>query len=178
MFSTKKNNSLLNAVSKVIVEADQATNMAAAKSMLVNRMRIILADAYILYFRSHNYHWNIEGSNFPQYHKFLDDVYNELFERLDHIAEQIRTLGAYTPTSFREMINISNLNDSATIGVPSAESMFSQLLSDNEKYIANLNVGYKLAETAGEAGLSNFLQDLIDKHKKLSWMITSTLQGA
>jgi DNA-binding ferritin-like protein len=36
--------------------------------------------------------------------------------------------------------------------------------------------GYKIAEAAGEIGVSNFLQDRIIAHQKHGWMIKATLK--
>ena len=142
---------------------------------LVNQMNKILADAYLFYFKAHQFHWNVEGANFPQYHEFFSKVYEQAFANLDPIAEQIRALGSYTQISLGQIVKTSGIMESISVESPS--SMFSSLLADNASIINGLTVGYKLAEASGEAGLSNFLQDLIDKHKKLAWMLTSTSKG-
>ena len=138
-------------------------------------MKAILADAFHMYFKAHTFHWNVEGANFPEYHKFFGDIYEQLFDTIDPIAEEIRALGEYAPKSLDE------LKSSTSISTESADTpaaMFSALIADNNKIIAGLTSGYKIAEAAGEIGLSNFLQDKIDAHKKLGWMIKSTSKGA
>jgi starvation-inducible DNA-binding protein len=137
-------------------------------------MKAILADAFHMYFKAHTFHWNVEGANFPEYHKFFGDIYEQLFDTIDPIAEEIRALGEYAPKSLDE------LKASTSISTESADTpaaMFSALLADNNKIISGLTSGYKIAEAAGEIGLSNFLQDKIDAHKKLGWMIKSTSKG-
>lgn len=141
---------------------------------LVNQMKKILADEFAFYFKAHSAHWNVEGSNFPQYHKFFDDLYNGSFAALDPIAEQIRALGAFAPVSLSEIVSAKTLTEFAA--PTTAKEMISSLLNDNNKIISGLTVGYRLAEQSGEVGLSNFLQDQIDKHKKTGWMLTSTLK--
>jgi len=142
---------------------------------LSTSMKAILADAFHMYFKAHSYHWNVEGANFPQYHKFFGEIYEQLFDTIDPIAEEIRALGDYAPRSLDE------LKGSTSISTESAETpaaMLSSLLGDNNKIIAGLTNGYQIAEASGEIGLSNFLQDKIDAHKKLGWMIKSTSKGA
>jgi len=137
-------------------------------------MKAILADAFHMYFKAHTFHWNVEGANFPEYHKFFGDIYEQLFDTIDPIAEEIRALGDYAPKSLDE------LKASTSISTESADTpaaMFSALIADNNKIISGLTSGYKIAEAAGEIGLSNFLQDKIDAHKKLGWMIKSTSKG-
>ena len=142
---------------------------------LVASMKAILADAFHMYFKAHSFHWNVEGADFPQYHKFLGDVYEQLFDTIDPIAEEIRALGEYAPRSLDELASATSISTDA---VQTPAEMFSALLADNNKVLAGLNAGYKIAEASGEVGLANFLQDKIDAHKKLGWMIKSTSRGA
>jgi starvation-inducible DNA-binding protein len=138
-------------------------------------LKSCLANTFVMYFKAHAFHWNVEGSNFPQYHDFFSEIYEEVFGNLDPIAEQIRALGAYAPTALSQLLSMTSITEAA--GVSSPQQMVNDLLSDNEKIIQGLIAGYKLAESANELGLSNFLQDLVDKHKKLSWKLTSTSKG-
>lgn len=173
MFSDTKTKNVAESVRMVMGLKNLKEN---ATPELVSQMKRILADGYLFYFKAHSFHWNVEGANFPQYHDFFSKVYEQVFDNLDSIAEQIRALGAYAPTSLAQMVGSSSITEN--LSAVSTAEMFSQLLSDNEKVIQGLTVGYRLAESANELGLSNFLQDLIDKHKKLAWMITSTAKGA
>jgi starvation-inducible DNA-binding protein len=170
--SDKRTKNVAEAVRKVM----GLTNLKENVSMeLVTQMKKILADGYVFYFKAHTFHWNVEGSNFPQYHDFFSEIYEEVFDNLDPIAEQIRALGAYAPTALSQLLSMTSLTEAA--GVVAPQQMVNDLLSDNEKVIQGLIAGYKLAESANELGLSNFLQDLVDKHKKLSWKLTSTGKG-
>ena len=54
---------------------------------LIEQLKVILGTNFALYVKSHGFHWNIEGSNFPQYHKFLKKFYNQVWEQTDDIAE-------------------------------------------------------------------------------------------
>ena len=173
LFTDRKTLNVAESVRRVmgVKQLHESTNME-----LVTQIKKILADGYAFYFKAHTYHWNVEGSNFPQYHDFLSKIYEQVFASLDPIAEEIRALGAYAPTSLSQLLQMSSISEAN--GVPSPVEMLSTLSSDNEKIIQGLTAGYRMAESANEPGLSNFLQDHIDKHKKLAWMITSTLKGA
>ena len=61
--------------------------------MLADNLKITLANVFVMYFKSHSFHWNVEGPNFSQYHKFLDDLYNDLWDSVDTIAEGVRKIG-------------------------------------------------------------------------------------
>jgi len=138
---------------------------------LIQQLKVILGTNFGLYLKSHNYHWNIEGNNFPQYHDFLNNFYNEVFLQNDSIAEHIRYLDSYAPGSFSRFMELSAVDEATT--VPDALTMMITLKNDNDKYIMQLRAGIILAEQAGEPAVGNFLQDLLGAHQKKSWMLRS-----
>jgi len=139
--------------------------------LLIQQLKVILGTNFGLYLKSHNYHWNIEGSNFPQYHDFLNTFYTEVFAQTDPIAEHIRYLDSYAPGSFSRFLELSAVEEATT--VPDAHTMFITLNGDNDKYIMQLRAGIVLAEEAGEPAVSNFLQELLGAHQKKAWMLRS-----
>ena len=138
---------------------------------LVDQMKVVLASTFSLYLKAHNFHWNIEGPDFVQYHAYLNDFYGELWGAVDTIAEHIRTLNAYAPGSLSRFSQLSVVDDQ--INVPPASKMFKELEQNNAKIKDELVKAYKLAEVADEVGLSNFLQDRIDIHSKHGWFLKS-----
>ena len=141
---------------------------------LIEQLKVILGTNFGLYLKAHNYHWNIEGRDFPQYHSFLDGFYNDVWNQSDDIAEHIRQLNAYAPGSFSRFTELSAVEEATT--VPDAQTMFVTLKSDNDKYIMQLRAGIVLAEQAGEPAVSNFLQDLLGAHQKKAWMLRSIVK--
>ena len=67
--------------------------------MLSDNLRVLLASSYAFVVKAQQFHWNVEGPNFPQYHEFLGDLYSEVYASIDKTAEYIRTLDVYTPGS-------------------------------------------------------------------------------
>jgi starvation-inducible DNA-binding protein len=134
---------------------------------LIQQMRVILGTNFGLYFKSHSFHWNVEGPNFSDYHAFLGTFYTEVFANTDLIAEKIRMLGAYAPIGLSRMLELSDIEESGTHG------MFVQLTADNERLIHHLRAGIQAADNAEEPAISNFLQDLLDQHQKKNWMLKS-----
>jgi len=141
---------------------------------LGDAMKVVLADTFALYLKTHNFHWNVEGPDFYEYHVFFEKIYNELWEAVDSIAEHIRTLDEYAPGSFGRFSELTTIADSTTI--PSARDMVKQLVVDNDKVIESLHVAYILAEKEGAIGLSNFIQDRTDIHFKHKWMLRSSIK--
>jgi starvation-inducible DNA-binding protein len=138
---------------------------------LAETAKVALADTFAFYLKTHNYHWNIEGANFPQYHGFLDGLYNEVWGAVDSIAEHIRTLDVYVPASFLRYKELATIDDE--VKIPSAVAMLKNLESDNRKVIASLTLAYLDAEKEKKVGFANFLQDRIDIHEKHGWMLRS-----
>ncbi len=143
---------------------------------LVKESKVVLANTFALYLKTHNYHFNVEGPDFYPLHKFFEDLYTELWEAFDSIAEHIRALGAYVPASFTRYSELSEIDDE--LKVPESQEMIRRLLEDNERVIGSLYRAYERAEAHQELGLANFFQDRIDIHKKHSWMLRSILKRA
>lgn len=138
---------------------------------LIEIMRKVLADTFAMYLKSHNYHWNVEGSNFPQYHDFFGNLYEELHGAIDPIAEEIRSLNAYAPGSFTRFMELTEIEDE--LSIPTGLEMASRLSFDNEKVLMTLNMAFKLAEQFDKQGLADFIAGRIDVHNKHGWMLRS-----
>lgn len=142
--------------------------------MLIDQLKITHADVFTFYLKAHFYHWNIEGSNFPQYHEFLGDLYQDVFESVDTIAELIRSLDSYAPGTLSRFKDLTNIEESEI--VPDAKTMMYNLYVENLKVRASLLSSFDAAENESEYGVSNFLQDRIQAHEKHSWMLRSILK--
>ena len=142
---------------------------------LVQEMKVTLASTFAFYLKAHGFHWNVEGPNFPQYHEFLGNIWEEAFGAIDPIAEHLRTLGAYAPASFLRYKELSIVKDE--INIPEPISMMSKLRNDNQALIEQLTKTQSSAEKEKKMGLANFLQDRIDAHEKHGWMLRSITKG-
>lgn len=142
---------------------------------LADALRVALATTFAFYLKTHNFHWNVEGENFSEYHKFLDDLYNEVWEAVDAIAEHIRTLDEYAPGSFGRYYQLSTISDE--VNIPTAINMMRKLADDNQKVIATLQTAHDLAEKQNKKGIVNFLEERLDVHEKHGWMLRSFSKG-
>lgn len=136
-------------------------------------LKIAFADTYALYVKAQNYHWNVTGPQFPMYHEFFGNIYEEVGGAIDRFAEEIRAAGAYAPAAFSRFAELSSIEDEVLVIVP--VQMVSNLYMDNAKVIASLNTARDIADEYGERGLVNFLEERIDAHKKHNWMLKSTM---
>jgi starvation-inducible DNA-binding protein len=138
---------------------------------LIAQLRTILGTNFALYFKAHSYHWNVEGPDFPEYHGFLGDFYDSVFDQTDDIAEHLRRLDTYAPVSLSRMMELSDIEED--VNIPASVGMFYNLRRDNDRYIIHLRAGIAAADAAGEPAVSNFLQDILGSHQKHAWMLRS-----
>jgi starvation-inducible DNA-binding protein len=139
---------------------------------IIKSAKIAFSTEYAFYLKAAFFHWNVEGSNFVQYHELFGKIYEEVYGSIDTFAENIRKLGGYTPGSFTRFSVLSEIDDETHI--QPAETMIEELLQDSDLAIIALKRVYDLAERAGEHGFSNFLAERMDAHRKHSWMLRAT----
>ena len=141
---------------------------------LIEMMRTAFATNFTYYLEAHNAHWNVLGPDFPQYHKFLEEVYDDAQDSIDDYAEKVRQLHAFAQGTYPEIIAESILKDPE--GTPrDPVAIFERLLADAEILVSHLQDTYDEAQSQREYGLQNFLADRIDSHKQQIWMMRSIL---
>ena len=138
-------------------------------------VKIAMSNTFVMYFQAHSYHWNVEGANFPQYHEFLGDLYDEVYGAVDPLAEEIRALDGYAPISIADALSASTIKEDTTRPT-TTQQMFANLLSSNNEVIAALTKAANKASSINNQGLLNFLADRLDKHAKHGWMLKSLLK--
>ena len=142
--------------------------------MLSDNLKILLASTQSFAIKSQNFHWNVEGSNFPQYHEFYDTLYNDVNNTIDKIAEYIRTLDHYTPGSLQRYAELSVIKDQTRI--PRAELMFSETYQDCQVMIELVVSMFNEATSENQQGIANFMAELQDLYGKKAWFIRSILK--
>lgn len=143
--------------------------------MLSDNLKVLLASTNSLSIKAQNFHWNTEGPNFPQYHEFFGNFYEEVYGSVDKVAEYIRTLDSYAPGSLTRYAELTIIEDQ--IKIPRPHLMFAELLSDNEKMIDLLNACFASAEEENKQGIANFIAERLDAQEKHGWMLRSILKN-
>ena len=142
-------------------------------SKLGDNLKVVLADSFTFYLKTHYFHWNVEGPDFYEYHKLLNEIYDEVFEAVDGIAEHIRTLDEYAPGSYKRFQELSNIETIETI--PDLKQMINILLKDNEVVMRSIVSAISEAgKDPMHKGIENFLQDRLDSHQKHQWMLRAS----
>jgi len=147
----------------------------AGSGELLNQL---LADQFLLYTKTLNFHWNVVGLQFHDLHKFLEHQYEDLFEMIDLVAERARAMGVFSLGTMQEFSSKSQLKEEPGL-VPASSAMIKRLLDDHETIIRSLRVALETAITKyHDAGTNNFLTDIMERHEKMAWMLRSFLQTA
>jgi starvation-inducible DNA-binding protein len=135
----------------------------------------LLADEFVLYTKTRNAHWNVEGADFHSMHIFFESQYNQLDDVMDSVAERIRQLGHYAPATLQSFLSLTHLTEK--LGEKNSSLGFiKELVMDHESIIIfireNIN---KFASEYGDAGSSDFITGLIEEHEKMAWMLRAHL---
>lgn len=139
-------------------------------------MSKLLADEFILYTKTRNAHWNVEGSDFHSMHLFFESQFEQLDEIMDGVAERIRTLGHYAPATLKSFLELTHLSEYAENKNDSL-GFIKELLADHESIIEFIRGNITpFAETYKDAGTSDYITGLIEKHETMAWMLRSHLK--
>jgi starvation-inducible DNA-binding protein len=133
----------------------------------------VFATHYHYLLKAQNFHWNVTGPDFLEYHELFERIYCELEDHTDEFAEQLRTLGIYVPATLKEFAELSILQDPPQY--ESKEEMVECLHKDSSTILKALLELYKQAETAQEHGFSSFLAERMSAHGKHGWQLYSSL---
>jgi starvation-inducible DNA-binding protein len=139
------------------------------KNELIEKLKVITATAFSLYLKAHNYHWNVTGPNFGEYHEFFSDYYTAVHASIDLYAEHIRILDSFAPGSLKRFSELTLISDE--VAVPSPKFMFIRLASDNMLFLEELRSVGNLADEQNERGLVATLETQIQYHEKMQWML-------
>lgn len=131
----------------------------------------LLADSYMLYLKTHNYHWNVTGPHFHSLHQMFEEQYTELATAIDDIAERIRALGEFAPGSFKEYAKIAKVTEEE--GVPEALDMVRDLLKANEQVISTARAALPACEEGNDEASLDLLTQRLQVHSKTAWMLRS-----
>jgi starvation-inducible DNA-binding protein len=134
----------------------------------------MLADTYLLYLKTHNFHWNVEGPMFQTLHTMFMEQYTEAWNAIDLIAERIRALGHYAPGTYKEYLKLGSIKE--TDGVPKAEQMVKLLIQAQESVTRTARAVLPVADDANDQPTLDLLTQRMQIHEKNAWMLRSLLK--
>ena len=144
-------------------------------AQIIDGLAHLLADTYLLYLKTQNFHWNVTGPHFFPYHKMFEEQYQQLAEAVDLLAERMRALKVVTPASFTKFLQLTSLDEPGHN--LTAEEMLQALLVDHGTIAKNIEKLFAVAEACNdEVTLDLFIQRK-SEHDKTAWMLESTLEN-
>ena len=138
-------------------------------SGLTEGLTEVLADTYRLMFKTHAYHWNVEGPIFFSLHKLTEEQYENLFSAADVLAERIRALGQLAPSSLSTIMKASIIEDLDT--PPSAGEMCADLATDHERIAQRMHGVIELAGKHSDAVTEDLATARSAFHEQAAWML-------
>jgi starvation-inducible DNA-binding protein len=135
-------------------------------------LNTLLADEFVLYTKTRNYHWNITGDNFIELHKLYEKQYEELEEIIDLVAERVRYLGHNAEGRLKDFLKITHLDEPDYTS--EQKTQFNNLLQDHESIIISIRKAIpKIQDDYNDAGTTDFITGVMEQHEKLAWFLRS-----
>jgi starvation-inducible DNA-binding protein len=145
------------------------------RKSIVDGLSRLLSDTYVLYLKTHNFHWNVTGPMFRTLHLMFEEQYTELALAVDSIAERIRALGFPAPGAYSIYARLSSIKEEE--GVPSAEEMIKQLVAGQEAVTRTARGIFPLLDKVSDEPTADLLTQRMQVHEKTAWMLRSLLEN-
>lgn len=149
---------------------------SSEREKIADGLSHVLADAYTLYLKTHNYHWNVTGSMFNSLHAMFMDQYTEQWTALDEIAERIRALGFKAPGSYRQFVALASIEETVLDDSSDWRTMVADLVAGHEAVCRTARRVLDIADDADDAPSEDLLTQRLQIHEKYAWMLRSLLQ--
>jgi starvation-inducible DNA-binding protein len=130
----------------------------------------LVADSFVLYTKTKNFHWHVSGPHFRDYHLLFDEQATEIFATVDDLAERVRKLGARTVHSVGEIAKLQTIKDNDKDYV-SPEDMLTELMNDNKTVIKRMRVAHEIADKHEDVATASILENFIDQAEKRNWFL-------
>ena len=136
----------------------------------------LVADEFVLFTKTRNAHYNVEGIDFHSMHLFFEGLYEDLEENVDEVSERIRQLGHYAPATLGEYLKLTQLTEKRSTTANDSKSWIADLLKDHEAIIIFIRENIETIENFNDNGTADFLIGLMEKHEKTAWMLRAHLK--
>jgi starvation-inducible DNA-binding protein len=147
---------------------------AQQRAAIAHGLSRLLADTYVVYLKTHSFHWNEEGPMFQTLHQMFMEQYTETWNAVDLIAERIRSLGEYAPGTYQEYSKLARIKE--TEGVPKAEEMVRLLIEGQQGIVRTAREVLPIVEEANDQPTLDLLTQRMQVHEKNAWMLRSLLK--
>ena len=151
---------------------DVATDLGAdAEVEISGALRKLLADVFVLYVKTKNFHWHMTGPHFRDYHLLLDEQATQVFAMTDEIAERARKLGGTTIRSISDISRHQRLTDNNAEFV-APHDMLVELRGDNQELTRSLRATHALCERRDDVATASLIENWIDETERRTWFLS------
>ena len=175
-WSTRIRNQISKSARALSLMASEEGDMADMNEVpdLNEELTELLADVVSFYFRAHGAHWNVKGADFSEYHKLFLKIYEDVYESIDPIAENLRKLGSIAPFTLGSFMALRTIDDAPAI-LQDPIALANDLLAANDIVLDELSDAFDCASAYNQQGVANFLAGRIDQHQFWKWQLTASL---
>jgi len=145
------------------------------KDVIVSALRCLFADNFVVYYKSHGFHFNVQGPTFPQDHELLNEIYDFLWDNHDSLGEQLRQLDKPALTSLKAILSVTEIKEEAAV-LDDSRKQFEALQEDFDMLLRNAQWIYEEAGKQGIGGLETYIGDYLKDLSKLNWKLKAILK--
>lgn len=143
------------------------------RTVISGALSKLLADSYVLYTMTQNFHWNVHGQNFFSLHKLSEEQYEELGKAVDEIAERIRALGFFVEATMSSFLKLTSIEEEKA--VRSTQTYLEHLIKGHETVIRDCRALATLAEKNQDAATVDLMGRRLNVHEKALWMLRASI---
>lgn len=159
---------------KVVPALDTPIDLSNKTSHVVaTALNEILADTFVLYVKTKNFHWHVSGPHFRDYHLMFDEQATQIFATVDDLAERVRKIGGTTLRSVGQIAKLATLAENNKDFVEPYE-MLKELIGDHKTIITNMRMAHKLADKYDDVATASLLETFIDGAERRLWFLFET----
>ena len=140
-------------------------------------LRGLLADTFVLYLKTKNFHWHMSGSHFRDYHLLLDEQGDQIFAMTDPIAERARKIGGTTLRSIGQIARTQRLADNDADFVE-PQDMLAELRDDNLRLTSLMRQVHNTCDGHGDVATTSLLEVWIDETERRTWFLYEAARSA
>lgn len=156
----------MTSINRIGLDKEKSKQLAA----LLNDL---LANYSIFYQNARGYHWNIQGEKFFELHLKFEELYNDLFLKIDEVAERILTLGYSPDHKSSSYLKSTEIPESSEVN--NGRKAIEQILQAFQMLLSKQRHLLELSDEISDEGTNALMSDYIREQEKLVWMYSAYL---
>jgi len=149
---------------------------AKGTAAIAEDLKHLLADVFVLYIKTKNFHWHMSGPSFRDYHLLLDEHADQIFAMTDEIAERARKIGELTLHSISEITEYKRLKEN-TASFVAPKDMLTELYKDNLQLTQYLRATHEVCDDANDVATASLIENWIDETERRTWFLFETVRS-